>query len=74
MQIGIDVGATKIESVVLEDGGKEQHRLRIAWEIFLINRYTHGKKFNLFFDLDQISTFDKEAAYKTNLKNFWHKY
>ena len=30
MQIGIDVGATKIESVVLEDGGKVQHRSRIA--------------------------------------------
>jgi len=30
MQIGIDVGATKIESVVLEDGGKEQHRSRTA--------------------------------------------
>ena len=29
MQIGIDVGATKIESVVLEDNGKEQHRSRI---------------------------------------------
>ena len=28
MQIGIDVGATKIESVVLEDNGKEQHRSR----------------------------------------------
>ena len=28
MQIGIDVGATKIESVVLEDSGKEQHRSR----------------------------------------------
>lgn len=30
MQIGIDVGATKIESVVLEDDGKEQHRTRTA--------------------------------------------
>jgi len=30
MQIGIDVGATKIESVVLEDSGKEQHRSRTA--------------------------------------------
>ena len=30
MQIGIDVGATKIESVVLEDNGKEQHRSRTA--------------------------------------------
>jgi fructokinase len=28
MQIGIDVGATKIESVVLEDNGKEQYRSR----------------------------------------------
>jgi fructokinase len=28
MQIGIDVGATKIESVVLEDDGSEQHRSR----------------------------------------------
>ncbi|MGY9045472.1 MAG: ROK family protein, partial [Candidatus Pelagibacterales bacterium] len=27
---GIDVGATKIESVVLEDNGKEQHRSRIS--------------------------------------------
>ena len=30
MQIGIDVGATKIESVVLEDNGQESHRSRIA--------------------------------------------
>ena len=30
MQIGIDVGATKIESVILEDGGQEKHRSRIA--------------------------------------------
>jgi fructokinase len=30
MQIGIDVGATKIESVVLEDGGKEHSRTRTA--------------------------------------------
>ena len=30
MQIGIDVGATKIESVVLEDDGKETHRSRTA--------------------------------------------
>ena len=29
MQIGIDVGATKIESVVLEDNGNEIHRSRI---------------------------------------------
>ena len=29
MQIGIDVGATKIESVVLEDNGKEAHRSRV---------------------------------------------
>ena len=28
MQIGIDVGATKIESVVLEDTGHESHRSR----------------------------------------------
>ena len=28
MQIGIDVGATKIESVVLEDNGSEHHRSR----------------------------------------------
>ncbi len=28
MQIGIDVGATKIESVILEDNGKESHRSR----------------------------------------------
>ena len=28
MQIGIDVGATKIESVVLEDSGQESHRSR----------------------------------------------
>ncbi|MEK9746412.1 MAG: ROK family protein [Pelagibacteraceae bacterium] len=28
MQIGIDVGATKIESVILEDDGKESHRSR----------------------------------------------
>jgi len=30
MQIGIDVGATKIESVVLEDDGKEHNRTRTA--------------------------------------------
>jgi fructokinase len=30
MQIGIDVGATKIESVVLEDDGKEHNRRRTA--------------------------------------------
>jgi len=30
MQIGIDVGATKIESVILEDNGKEQYRSRTA--------------------------------------------
>ena len=30
MQIGIDVGATKIESVVLEENGQERHRSRIA--------------------------------------------
>ena len=29
MQVGIDVGATKIESVVLEDNGHERHRSRI---------------------------------------------
>ena len=29
MQIGIDVGATKIESVVLNDSGEESHRSRI---------------------------------------------
>jgi fructokinase len=29
MQIGIDVGATKIESVVLEKDGQEKHRSRI---------------------------------------------
>ena len=29
MQIGIDVGATKIESVILEDSGKEQYRSRV---------------------------------------------
>ena len=30
MQIGIDVGATKIESVVLEVNGNEKHRSRIS--------------------------------------------
>tara|TARA_B100001175_G_C19436130_1_gene603671 strand:+ start:162 stop:1064 length:903 start_codon:yes stop_codon:yes gene_type:complete len=30
MQIGIDVGATKIETVVLEESGQEKHRSRIA--------------------------------------------
>ena len=29
MQVGIDVGATKIESVVLEKDGQEKHRSRI---------------------------------------------
>ena len=28
MQVGIDVGATKIESVVLEENGQERHRSR----------------------------------------------
>jgi len=28
MQIGFDVGATKIESVVLKDNGEESHRSR----------------------------------------------
>ena len=30
MQIGFDVGATKIESVVLKDNGEETNRIRIA--------------------------------------------
>ena len=30
MQVGIDVGATKIESVVLEEDGQEKHRSRIS--------------------------------------------
>ena len=30
MQIGIDVGATKIETVVLEHNGQEKHRSRTA--------------------------------------------
>ena len=30
MQIGIDVGATKIETVVLEQNGQEKHRSRTA--------------------------------------------
>jgi len=30
MQIGVDVGATKIETVVLEENGQEKHRSRIA--------------------------------------------
>ena len=30
MQIGVDVGATKIETVVLEESGQEKHRSRIA--------------------------------------------
>ena len=30
MQIGIDLGATKIESVVLEDNGQESHRSRTS--------------------------------------------
>ena len=30
MQVGIDVGATKIESVVLENNGNEKHRSRIS--------------------------------------------
>ncbi len=30
MQVGIDVGATKIESVVLESDGQEKHRSRIS--------------------------------------------
>ena len=31
MQIGIDVGATKIETVVLEQNGQEKHRSRTAF-------------------------------------------
>ena len=34
MQVGIDVGATKIESVVLEKDGQEKHRSRTV-------SYTH---------------------------------
>ena len=30
MQVGLDVGATKIESVVLEKDGQEKHRSRIS--------------------------------------------
>ena len=30
MQVGIDVGATKIESVILEENGNEKHRSRIS--------------------------------------------
>ena len=30
MQVGFDVGATKIESVVLEKDGQEKHRSRIS--------------------------------------------
>ena len=30
MQIGIDVGATKIETVVLEQNGQEKHRSRTS--------------------------------------------
>jgi len=30
MQVGIDVGATKIESVLLEKDGQEKHRSRIS--------------------------------------------
>ena len=30
MQVGIDVGATKIESVVLEENGQEKHRSRTS--------------------------------------------
>ena len=30
MQIGIDVGATKIESVVLEENGQEKYRSRTS--------------------------------------------
>jgi fructokinase len=29
MQIGIDLGASKIESVLLDDNGNEHHRERI---------------------------------------------
>ena len=29
MQVGIDVGATKIESVLLDNNGEESHRSRI---------------------------------------------
>ena len=54
MQIGIDVGATKIESVVLEKDGQEKHRSRIACpkdylQIVNVIKDTHQqleKKFN----------------------------
>ena len=42
MQIGIDVGATKIESVVLKDNGEESHRSRIDCPKDYLNvKYTH---------------------------------
>ena len=30
MRIGIDLGGTKIEGIVLDDGGKERARVRVA--------------------------------------------
>ena len=65
MQVGIDVGATKIESVVLEKDGQEKHRSRISCpknytqimnqyykyliQVYLLQKLVKPEIFQLFF-------------------------
>ena len=46
MQIGIDVGATKIESVILEDNGEESHRSRIDCPKRVCSNCSNDKRFS----------------------------
>ena len=46
MQVGIDVGATKIESVVLEDNGNEKHRSRISMSKRVYSNYNCYKRYS----------------------------
>ena len=46
MQVGIDVGATKIESVVLEKDGQEKHRSRILMPKKLHSNYYFNKRYS----------------------------
>jgi len=46
MQIGVDVGATKIESVVLEKDGQEKHRSRILCPKKLYSNYYFNKRYS----------------------------
>ncbi|GIS77158.1 MAG: hypothetical protein CM1200mP13_05170 [Candidatus Pelagibacterales bacterium] len=45
MQVGIDVGATKIESVVLEENGNEKHRSRISLSKGVYPNYNCHKRY-----------------------------